>query len=182
MIALNTTTVGSLDRAAFTACDDDRLPVDHQLPSQMDERRFSAHLEATGTARQSVRYDYLGTGVYELQLAVPTRGAFAVDLQLGDASVARLTGQAACSEDRAPLADGSCGCKAGSEPKSGTRDCQRCVQGYFKAFAGDDGCKECPAGSSQPYEGRSACVPCPIGEFQVEAGEAFCRRCSVGYF
>eukprot|EP00966_Prymnesium_polylepis_P101981 2361730-Prymnesium_polylepis.1 len=63
-----------LHRAAFTACDDEHLPVDHQLPSQIDEQRFSAHLEASSSAHEPLPYDDLGAGIYELQLTVQTRG------------------------------------------------------------------------------------------------------------
>eukprot|EP00966_Prymnesium_polylepis_P034956 812724-Prymnesium_polylepis.1 len=43
-------TVGELRRVAFTACDVDLLPVDHQLPSQSDDRKANVTIVAFGSS------------------------------------------------------------------------------------------------------------------------------------
>eukprot|EP00966_Prymnesium_polylepis_P329814 7385496-Prymnesium_polylepis.2 len=77
-------------RVAFTACDEDGLPVNHQLPiSQSDERRFAAYLNASARGQTLVSTEYGGGGYHDILLAVPTYGAFTVVLELGGVETAR---------------------------------------------------------------------------------------------
>eukprot|EP00966_Prymnesium_polylepis_P239038 5528553-Prymnesium_polylepis.1 len=67
-----TTVAGKLRYVAFTACDSDRLPVDHQLPSAADRRRFFASLDTATSKNETMQIEYVGSGVYDVNVVVPT--------------------------------------------------------------------------------------------------------------
>ena len=126
----------------FTACDLDLLPVQHQLPTLLDPRRFNATLQPFGRAEPLVvPIGYLGEGVYAAHITVPTHGPYSVLLRLDD-SVFPLQGNATCPEGagRVPLPGGICGCRVGT----------------FEDNAG--ACQECPAGTAKAAWNESPCL------------------------
>ena len=147
-------------RCHLLLVDIDELPVDHQLPSPTDNRRFTAGFVTPGRAEQSARIEYLSGGRYQVNLVVPVHGAFEVVLRLNTDlqaisdhdgnEVDRIAGNATCPTDRTPLLDGSCACEAG----------------FFFSLA------------------EQTCVTCPAGTTS-EAGAAEitqCSSCAEGYF
>jgi len=176
----DSTVVGQIRREAFTACDVDRIPVDHRLPSQADTRAFSAQLRLSSSSVQ-LRVEYATSGIYDLLLTVPAQGYFVVELLLGDKSTAHLNGTAECSGDQETIGDGTCACMSGFEPLATSNRCRRCGPGQFKAQAGDMSCELCSMGFVQPSEAGSSCTACRPGEYQSAPGAAVCSPCAPGY-
>eukprot|EP00966_Prymnesium_polylepis_P042592 989610-Prymnesium_polylepis.1 len=175
------TTAGAVRLVPFTACDRDQLPVDHQLPSQSDTRRFAAGCNATaGAEEQAAPIDYFGTGIYTLSLDIRQHGPFVCVLLLGGPEVGRLTGEAACPSDRVPLTDGACGCGAGFEGEPDT-GCRECITGSFKPIAGNDPCTLCDVGTFQAAVGSSGCSRCALGHVQPLRGGIDCHPCDPGH-
>ena len=98
----------------FTACDDDLIPVGHQLPTLAEpERRFSLSLMDAGSGMPKGKVDvsYAGEGVYNLELTLDSLVRFGVALRLDGKEVAgRLIGAAECSLTGQSYAD-ACSCK-----------------------------------------------------------------------
>eukprot|EP00966_Prymnesium_polylepis_P000697 15646-Prymnesium_polylepis.1 len=175
-MAATTLAMGVLNesrRLPFTACDRDHLPVDHQ-----DD--FSASLAASARDPEFLRVDYVGTGTYEILLAVSTHGAFSVLLQLDGKRTVERTGLAVCPGDRVPLGEGQCGCKPGSEPEPSGMRCRMCAAGQSKVSAGDTQCTLCVAGKHQPSVGRTSCHDCAVGTYQPEQGSLTCAASPKG--
>eukprot|EP00966_Prymnesium_polylepis_P036290 842088-Prymnesium_polylepis.1 len=171
MVGLNgTTTAWEVRRVAFTACDSELIPVDHQLPSQSDERRFSAILDAVGSDHQGrsgepVSIEYGGAGTYILPLILPAHGGFRVTLQLGELIAATLNATATCSVERVPLDDGRCGCRAGSFQLSEVQPCKSCS----------------PESISSPDGAIGSCDICSVGYFRPRADSSAteCSSCAA---
>eukprot|EP00966_Prymnesium_polylepis_P172026 3977917-Prymnesium_polylepis.1 len=73
-------------RIQFAACDAERIPVDHPLPSWEDQRAFIAYLKEGGRPHMKqtmARVTYIGNGLYDVSVRPTTYGAFSVELQLG---------------------------------------------------------------------------------------------------
>jgi len=160
---LDLTVAGKLRRAPFTACDADRPPVDHQLPSAADQRRFFASLDTARSESETLQIEYLGSGVYDVNVVVPTHGAFAVALRLGNQrsvalTTANLTGHALCSGNRVGLPGGACGCPPGHEPTDHELVEQVCIK--------------CPAGKHKPDIGDDPCTDMPIEIWPIAVGSS----------
>ena len=170
-------TVGVALHFPLTACDVDRLPVDHPLPNQRDARSFSALLGSTQAAL-AVPIAYAGDGVYNIYLTLSIYGNFSVTLLLADEPVGRLFGVATCPSDGRAVAlpDGQCGCPAGTSLDD-RNECTPCDIGFSKVVPGDAPCSACAPGSYAPTLGAAACIPCSHGDFQARAGQAACERC-----
>jgi len=160
----NGTSTDDQIRVAYTACDIDDLPVDHQLPTQSDNRRFSAQLTSATSTKESVRIEYLGSGVYEILLRVSVHGEYSVQLLLDGADAARLVGYATCPEDRVPLAEGTCGCRRGFFQLTEQEPCERCPSGTSSpnGALGREACDVCAEHFFRSLS-SSLCVPCPTG-------------------
>eukprot|EP00966_Prymnesium_polylepis_P173999 4025720-Prymnesium_polylepis.1 len=180
-------TVSVQSSASFTACDIERIPVDHQLPSPTDPRSFAVSLNASAQHHAaSSRIEYYHGGIYDIYFTVPTHGAFTIELRLAGAPIALLVGGAACPGDRVPLSDGSCGCRMGSSPAPidsllGLPPCEPCPINTFKQLHGHEPCQSCPPGHHQPTPGSSSCVPCRNGTF-FDADLGACQPCAVNTF
>jgi len=160
--------VGQLERLVFTACDTDGNPVDHQLPSQSDERRFSALLNGTNADPQSTRIEYTRAGSYEILFTLDKYGPFVHVLYLGEVEVARQVGVASCPRDRVPLPSGRCGCKSGTFQLTEHEQCNPCKPASTSSpngAVGEGSCSVCNHGyyrlsaDSSP----SSCIPCLAG-------------------
>eukprot|EP00966_Prymnesium_polylepis_P331731 7387302-Prymnesium_polylepis.1 len=156
--------VGVLHRVAFTACDVDSLPVDHQLPSQTDSRSFLAILHAALGADRSVRIEYAGAGVYDAIVSLASHGPFDLSLELDQDTVLELSGRAVCPINRVALLSGRCGCKAGSSQLSELEPCEPCKHSTSSAdgATGREGCNVCEHGFFRPHatSPASECVAC----------------------
>ncbi|KAL3892631.1 MAG: hypothetical protein SGPRY_014942, partial [Prymnesium sp.] len=117
---------------AFTACDLESLPVQHQLPNLEDSRQFVAIL------RSSVRQvDFVGDGRYLVLLGLQKPISFTLHLHL-DQLVFSFQGAGFCSGGWVELPDSSCGCPSGKEPSE--TGCRPCSPGKQKLRAGNDFC------------------------------------------
>ena len=135
----------------FTACDSDNLPVNHQLPSPIDARRFSARMDAANGGNEVMSTEYQGQGIYNLPFTVPAHGAFAFQLQLSGLDVGWLDGDAMCAADRVPLPGGRCGCRAGFFQPSEAEPCEPCTTVRTSSFEGAIGAAECDDACSHGY-------------------------------
>lgn len=121
---------------AFTACDDDGLPVDHQLPTAKDPRKFTAKI---GHVDQAV--EYVGDGQYHIILSLSQHGAFTLNLQLGQQTF-NLSGVSYCAQSKEPMTGGLCGCPIDSEPSGNA--CIPCKAGQYKPSLGNGVCVDRP--------------------------------------
>ncbi|KAL3918788.1 MAG: hypothetical protein SGPRY_005877, partial [Prymnesium sp.] len=122
---------------AFTACDLESLPVQHQLPNLEDSRKFAATLR--GAYRQ---VDFVGDGRYLVLLGLLWPISFTLQLQL-DELFFSFQGTGFCSGGWVELADSSCGCPIGREPSD--TGCRPCPPGKQKLKAGNDLCIDTPS-------------------------------------
>eukprot|EP00966_Prymnesium_polylepis_P331584 7387162-Prymnesium_polylepis.1 len=175
------TIVGRERRVSFTACDATLIPVDHQLPTRSDPRRFNASCSVSAGATQPAQIEYVQDGIYDVLLALPLHGAFACALHLEGVEVSQLRGQASCPSERLPLLGGLCDCKAGHEATTDGTGCRLCSPEYAKASKGGETCEVCPEGKFQQAQGASACTLCPPGQHQQEFGAVSCRQCDAGH-
>ena len=129
-------------RMAFTACDAENLPVNHQLPIPSDPRRFIASLNASNTAPELADIEYRGGAYHDVVLNVPTYGPFVLIIELGGVEISRLTGTSVCSREYVTLPDGRCGCPAEQEIRDG--QCRVCAEGKHKPRAGNGLCTDKP--------------------------------------
>jgi hypothetical protein len=165
------TTTGEVRRVAFTACDCDNLPVDHQLPTPGDTRRFSVWLNTSTITRDSVAFEYLGGGTYDAILEMQTHGALVTSLELEGDTLGQLNGIAECPIDRVPLAEGRCGCRAGFFQPTMAEPCELCTTVRTSSFEGAIGAARCndvcnpgffwPSPDTNPWDTSSAeCTLC----------------------
>eukprot|EP00966_Prymnesium_polylepis_P026195 604047-Prymnesium_polylepis.1 len=159
----SSSTAGELRRMPFTACDRDSLPVDHQIPSQSDNRRFSAQF-TTLTTSQGAQIEYAGSGIYEVQVTTQTHGAFVVVVQLGDEEAGDIKGNSSCPTRQVALSDGRCGCQKGSFQLTENEPCTQCPfpTSSFDGARGIRACSVCMERYFQPSN-ASECEPCPDG-------------------
>ena len=160
MPLLDGTVVDVVRRVPFIACDHDRLPVRHQLPSLSDQRSLRAFLHEFG-GTSDVTIEYTGGGGYDALLTVSWYGPFNLSLRL-DAENVFLSGRAVCASNREAIPGrGSCGCTAGTF-ESTTRTCEPCPlrTSSVKGSVGEVACSFCDVGSYRPAEDEG-CRPCP---------------------
>ena len=157
---LNGTVVGEARRVPLIACDDDQLPVAHQLPSFSDQRSIIVSLRDHFNRASNVNIKYTGGGIYDALLTASSHGSFVLLLRLGE-QYTRLPGIASCASDREPLPSGSCGCKAGKY-ESATLTCESCPLHTTSVIGavGKDACSVCDKGFYRPADGER-CTPCP---------------------
>lgn len=141
------------ERASFTACDVDDIPVGHSLPSPTDARLFIATIEGK---EQSI--EYYGGGMYLAKLLINRHGSFYLDIQLGELRW-RHPGRGYCPNGEVQIADGTCGCAAGEEPV-GSR-CLPCKVGTRKAEVGNSPCAK-ESGAYWPYPVIGSGIVCFI--------------------
>ena len=119
--------LGQVERVQFTACDVDRLPVDHD-----DEGSFNANLvdRSSGT-NHSLAVVYENRGMHAVLLSEQRLGAFGLRLSFnnGQVGIERAV-QVVCPPGQIELSDGvSCGCAAGtflSEVSANVLVCEPC--------------------------------------------------------
>ncbi|KAL1500157.1 hypothetical protein AB1Y20_012827 [Prymnesium parvum] len=122
----------------FTACDSDRLPVQHQVPSTSDPRQFSVLLEGSPVSIQ-----YAGEGRYSLRLSRRFHGHANLALLLGGVSLSSIVLQGHCGEGFVESPGSECGCPPNTEPV-------------------DDRCVLCRDGQHKPEPGNQSCVDEPV--------------------
>ena len=106
----------------------DELPVDHQLPSQGDSRRFTASFNTSEGSFAPADVEYNGGGVYQIIVVIPTHGSYIVGLHLtGPKPIMQAIANATCSTGRVPIVGGRCGCKAGLFQLSKGQQCEPCA-------------------------------------------------------
>ena len=72
--------------------DIDGLPVNHELPSNEDERRFQARLRLSGGNETQLQLiTYSGNGAYKVQLKPPSLGVFTLSLDLDAPDAQNIT-------------------------------------------------------------------------------------------
>ncbi|KAL3918614.1 MAG: hypothetical protein SGPRY_005948, partial [Prymnesium sp.] len=183
----------------FSACDRDRLPVQHALPAlppYASGLNFSHEIMRIGSdgnvsrvSRLSPRY--VGAGRYAVDLQVPVLGTWRVHLYLGSELAASAHFTATCPQLQVALDEERCGCPQGYRERVGSGDalCQLCPADTFKDTNGSDACSFCadfiPGSSSINVLGStsvSACK-CPAGFFlhpSAEKNSSSCVQCPFG--
>jgi len=194
-------TVGEQCSVPFTGCDEDSLPVDHQLPRQGDARRFSATLSTSSTF-QPVGLEYTGDGVYFALLSIPRWGAFTLTIELSGQVTERLVESAKCPSTLLPTSDGRCGCRAGdfqptiSEPcvpctpfgagsldgAVGIGSCNICRQGFYRTSADEAvfSCRPCPQGAYCPLNATISSITLLDGYWRLSPQSTQFFRCANG--
>ncbi|KAL3906003.1 MAG: hypothetical protein SGPRY_010707, partial [Prymnesium sp.] len=137
----------------FTACDVDSIPVDHQLPSQSDNRWIVVTLSSdTNQLAKSQSVGYVGGGRYQASLEAREWGTFTLRLMLGSVLVTALNGLAVCPADRVSLPQGQCGCGEGYfQPSSKVFQCLPCEQEGTSSAVGAIGISSCDVCKEQYY-------------------------------
>eukprot|EP00966_Prymnesium_polylepis_P138746 3206207-Prymnesium_polylepis.1 len=117
----------------FTACDVDKIPVNHRLPTPYDPRDFEVLLiDVHGKkirGRWAPEVEYSGDGVYTARFKCGTSGQFGLNLQLDDVDMGRIEVEAICPNDLVVVSGGRCGCQAGFFQLTAWSDCEMCEPG-----------------------------------------------------
>jgi len=182
----------------FSACDRDRLPVQHSLPAlppyppdlnfsyKIIRIRNATHEEDTSPRRSP---QYLGAGRYAVELQVQTLGTWMIQLFLGEELAATAYWNGSCPQVQVALDDEHCGCPEGYRDRGGAAGrelCQLCPADTFKATNGSDECTLCaeviPGSTTLNILGSpsiSACK-CRAGFFLKPGNSSTCVQCPQG--
>jgi hypothetical protein len=197
--------VGQERSVAFTACDNEGLAVEHELPTTRqalpDPRAFSAALfRLPSGASQPAEIVSHGGGRYTATIRATTPGRMSVGLRLGsadDVSVRhsraiglRIDGAFPPDEDATPLLgaleiEASCSDGLIEDPETGGCTCDAGREpvgaGPFTETAPQT-CRPCEQGYFKPTPGAGQCEPCPAGSMQPDEGGRRCISCFPGTF
>ena len=173
----------------FTACDVDRLPVAHELPTERDRRTFAAVLsrqEGAGPAAEWITVPVVGLGGSSYKATVTVTQNIGLHLLTVDLAGERLAFSmpllVTCPSPLIPFDNNrSCSCPAGyEESAAGSLECAMCPTGKFQSHARGMPCQECPIGSFQKAMGRTSCDLCAPDTYQQETGQTRCDGCPFG--
>lgn len=173
------------------------LPTIHSVPTSGDGRTFEAYLipnqlgaadlNASATGVVALPIDYSGAGSYMVRLSSAYLGTFYLDVRLNGERMAAASSHSQpiavaviCALGQEPMASGTCGCAAGSEPSGvGGIACTMCRPGFAKGQPGNYQCAPCAAGYHMPSSGASVCTPCPPATFQPLPEAIACQLCPI---
>ena len=191
--------LGETRDVIFTACDRDRMPVAHELPTDLDRRMFGAALhrvDSASTALQRVGspLNTLGTrmqveaisgGLYKARVTADPNGGVGLHHLIVD-----LDGQLmpmpmpivlVCPPPLMPTENNqSCACPAGtasSAVQTPPRECVACTAGKYQPAASNMPCLPSPSGGYVNDVGSTAFVPCPAESHQIRQGQERCAPC-----